>query len=528
MRNNYLYLRDKVRRNDTLTLCSILFLVSFALRLLVLYQPQIVSNDSLFYVMLAKSVASGNYEAIGNFTFFSIHPFLIALCQKIIPDWEMAGRMVSLLCGTFAVIPLFLLFSMAFDKRTAFIAGLLYAFGPRFVEYSTDILRESTFWFFSASALYLALKGIKKRKIQYFLFSSIVSIISFATRVEGLALFPVASLWILYAFVSKELSLRRTVLYLVTFLFAIPVIVITVIAFLGDGTLLSLAMKTGHKFSLIMESGTAGIMASIDADVLRQMPSGPKLLLELAEDHKYMLFAIEIIFKTFKSMTIIPVLLLLAGIFFRKALPFSKRELYMLIWIAVLFVVSICYMRGTYYFSTRHGLLIGMPALLWSAIGLLELKTRLAGLIEKTNFINELWKPFTPLVVSFIVFVALFSQALVSSVKDDKMDLKITGIELKEKGYGKHVMLVQPGLHRIAFYAGSEYAMMPERLPPDRIAGLMKEKKADILIVDLDSIESVSPDFNNSIDKKRFKRIEVIRKPRKPGYSLAVYKLNDL
>jgi hypothetical protein len=524
MKKAYCYLNEKVRNKDPLILCSILFLMALALRIYILCQPQIISNDALFYVMLAKSIASGNFEHLSSFDFFSIHPFLIVLSQTIIPDWETAGRVVSLICGSCAVIPLFLLFATIFDKKIAFTIGLLYVFGPRFVEYSTDILRESPFWLFSISTLYFAAKGIDGRKVFYIFIASLLVVLSFMTRIEGLSLFPVIGLWISYAFIVKDLSWRTALFFLAMFLLAIPLLTFSALLFVDHGAWSWVVLKISEKVSLLLKNGSAHLITSISADVLRQIPSGPKLFLELAEDYKYLLFSSEIVYKTFKSMTIIPVLLLLAGVFMRKTITFSKKEVYLLIWIGVFFVVSVYYMRGTYYFGTRHGLLLGIPTLLWAAIGFIELKDRFVKFAKNLNVANRTGR-IALFIIPWVAFLALFCQILATSAKDDKLELKKAGIVLKNMGFSNTTFILQPTLNRIAFYADAGSVPLSDKIDNNNMKVLVKQRQATLLIIDERTINDYVPGIRKIIEQSTFEKLTVPEMDQYREYSFSIYKI---
>lgn len=108
------------------------------------------------------------------------------------------------------------------------------------------------------------------------------------------------------------------------------------------------------------------------------------------------------------------------------------------------------------------------------------------------------------------------------------MDLKVAGMELKERGYGRSVMFVQSGLQRLAFYADSEFVAMPNTIDPRDITGIMKTNRASILVVDINTISMVAPGFQKSFDVQQYEQIELKKRAKKPSYHLVVYRLKEL
>ena len=520
----YKYIRSNIVNNDTLTLSAVLFLAALAVRVIIFFLGPVVSNDALFYVDIAKSILSGGTEHTDSFSFFSIYPFFIVLVYKIIPDWEIAGKTVSILSGSLAVVPLFILFSGLLDKRVAIIAGFLYVFGPKFAEYSTDILRESTFWLFAVTSLCFAWKGIEGRRLFYVGLSTIFAALSFATRIEGVAIFPIIVFWICFAIYSKGIDFKKGIQLLSVFILIIPALLLPTIMLVDYDSWLWIIERYVEKGKYLLEVEMLFSQKSIGAEAFKGLPFNSKLLYELAEKYKYLIFSVEILFKSFKSMTAIPVIFLVAGLCLRKTVRFTRNEIYLVIWAGVFFIVSIYYMKGTNYFSTRHGLLLGIPALSLASIGFLEFKARLSSLISKLKC-----SPQNIIIIlttfTCLIFTVLFAQT-VTSIREDKMGLKTTGIELKEKGYGGSKMLVQSGFQRLAFYADAEFVVVTEGTTMIDIIETMKNNNAMILVVDISTIERIVPAFKRDIDLNKFEEINIVGNTNKlERYKFGVYQL---
>ncbi|MHB8108412.1 MAG: glycosyltransferase family 39 protein [Syntrophorhabdaceae bacterium] len=513
-------LTKKLKVKDPAAASVTLLLLAFAVRFLLLLEPQIISNDSMFYIRMAKNLLSGNTADMNTYSFFSIHPYFLAVMHRFIPDWELAGRIVSVIFGSVAVVPLYLLISSILSKKIGFITGLLYIFGPRLVEYSTDILRESALWMFLLFALYLAFEAIAKKRSWYLVPASICAGLALGIKVEGFAIFPIVVLWIGYAVCSGEIDYKRGMLYCGIFLLTVPVFSLCGLLIVKPGLLYWAGGKFVEKFSMLLRANA--IPAPGLAPVLPQIVESQ---LELLQDYKYLVFPVEVIFKTLKSITLIPALLLMAGISMRKTVRFSKREIYILIWLFVFFIIGIGYLRGTYYFGTRHGLLLGIPALSFAAIGLVELSERVIEFIQRFRVLRQIKGRL--FVFSLAVCLMLFVQAGISLSREDKMGMKAAGLELRSRGYGHTKMLVQPGLQRLAFYADASYDVLPGRIAPKDIETLMRAGKASLLVTDLNTIWMISPGFRENIDPEIYQKIELERLPKKRSYLFGIYKLKN-
>ena len=142
----------------------------------------------------------------------------------IFHDWEYSGKMVSVVFGSLTIIPLFFLIRGLFNQNIAIVSALFYCVHPRFVEYSSDVLREPVFWFFSISALWLAWEGISRKKSFLFVLSSMSTGFAMFTRVEGAMVFLIVVLWILWFFLNDKQNRKKVLLYMCIFLFSLPIV----------------------------------------------------------------------------------------------------------------------------------------------------------------------------------------------------------------------------------------------------------------------------------------------------------------
>jgi len=77
---------------------TLLFILAVLIRS-VIAQVQIIAPDGVLYVKIAKDISAGSLTKIDQYGFFNLFSFLIALFQKVKPNWEFSGKIVSVFFG---------------------------------------------------------------------------------------------------------------------------------------------------------------------------------------------------------------------------------------------------------------------------------------------------------------------------------------------------------------------------------------------------------------------------------------------
>jgi len=120
-----------------------------------------------------------------------LYPYLISLMHRIIPDWVLAGRLISCFFITLAVIPLYRLSMDLFNRQAAFWSCLAFILLPETLLYSNSVLREPGFCLFFIWAIYFSQKTIQSKKLTHLFSSAFWGFISTLFRIEGLIIFPI-------------------------------------------------------------------------------------------------------------------------------------------------------------------------------------------------------------------------------------------------------------------------------------------------------------------------------------------------
>ena len=159
-------------------------------------------QDTYWYMNLAKSLTSGDgYTFEGQYPHSQYPPGLPIL---LIPLFLIFGNMYIgglIMIALFSVLTLLLTYKIGklLSPLVAVIATILLLFHNLFVSFTTSILTEIPFAFFSLLGLYLFIKGFENKK--YFVFAFPVIAFTCLIRYDGfLLIFPM----IFYTFINRQ------------------------------------------------------------------------------------------------------------------------------------------------------------------------------------------------------------------------------------------------------------------------------------------------------------------------------------
>jgi 4-amino-4-deoxy-L-arabinose transferase-like glycosyltransferase len=497
-----------------------LFILTFFIRYC-FANVQIITSDGLLYIKIAKGISSGNLQGIIDYGFFNLYSFLIALFQTFLHDWEFSGKMVSVAFGSLTIIPLFFLIRGLFNQNIAIVSALFYSVHPRLVEYSSDVLREPIFWFFSIAALWLAWEGISCKKYFPFILSSLATGFAMFTRVEGAMVFLIIVLWILWFFISDKENRKKSLLYTCIFLVSLPILVFPGLLLLKNKLN---RWEVGHSINTISQLINSNNQPlELKPELLGQASGHLQAFFNLSIRHRYTTFLMEVFYKFFKSFNVILFLLFLCGVYKRRFIPYSQNDAMILIWFSVAFLMSFLYLTKMYYLGTRHGLLIAFPALAWAGIGFFEIRERIRKWLGDVKLFQR-YTHFDTLFLLILIVIVLVPQT-VFSLRDDKVELKKAGIELKKMGFSNTMFIVQPTLDRVAFYADAESVPLPDKIDNDAMKELVTKHHATLLVINERTIDDYIPGIRKIIEQSTFEKLTIPEMDQYRKYSFSIYRI---
>lgn len=504
----------------TVAIPLILFLAALALRLYAALVPGIIVPDGVVYIETARMIEAGQWQRVSDVGIYSLYPFMIVAFHKVLADWELAGRLISVIFGSLAVLPLYFLFKRMFDIRIAGVAGFFFVISPKLVEFSSNVIREPAFWFFSICALWVVWEAIEQQRWYYMPIASLFVGMSIITRMEGIALIPITFFWMGWRLLkSKKLRSRTVLVYVVIFLVSFPIIFITPLYCVKNKLGKWEIGQLGTKVPRFLFSGNQGA-----ENVFRQSLSDADTVTKIVSGNKYIFYLWETIYKSYRSCHVLFVFLFLIGIVRRRIVPRDAvKEMPVITWCCVFFLLSLLYASRTFYLSTRHGMLISIPALLWVSIGFYELSDMIRKFLAKHGWDRLYARKPTAALLALISIIVMPSTLAWSG--HEKEEMKKAGIYLKTTGYAKERIALEPRLVRLGFYAEADYILIPPLGSDEEIRTFLDNNRIGYMVVDEMSIESMIKDYKDNLDRLNLEKVNIPEFNTYKEYSFKVLKV---
>lgn len=191
-------------------LAGLLFSAALLTRLVAAMGTAIFGTDGGHYLLMADWMREGRFHDALLLTYHPLYPMLIGLVRSVTSSTEQAGVLVSVTLGAGAILPLFATVKGVFGRPAAFVAGLLYAFGPTVLELQSDVMTEATYFFFFFSSLWLTWRMAEDpHPVRGLVLGACVGA-AFLTRPEGLLPIVLSIAWpAIFAIRHREALPRR-------------------------------------------------------------------------------------------------------------------------------------------------------------------------------------------------------------------------------------------------------------------------------------------------------------------------------
>lgn len=164
--------------------------LSLALKSVLFSLTEIISNDGPRYIYPAYTFLEGNWlEAIKSGTF--LYSLLIAALGSLGLDLVLAGELISLVSSVLVLVPLYRFFSGIANRQVAFWGCLVFAVSPSLNRFSVSVMRDPLFLLVFVWLIYFAWRALEEKKWRYFVWVSLLSVLSPLLRLEGLLFLPV-------------------------------------------------------------------------------------------------------------------------------------------------------------------------------------------------------------------------------------------------------------------------------------------------------------------------------------------------
>ncbi len=191
---NLLKVKNRLN-NERLILCGFIGL-AVIFRLFLMRYHFAIGWDEPHYLQLAVLFSKGQILQALHPYWSPFYSICIALFSFVIPDFELAGRIVSLICGILIFIPVYLFTKELFSKTSGFWAvGLLTFYSPLAFS-TTTTLAEPTLIFFVMMGIYFGWKTLRNNSLKLSLIAGIFFGFSYLTKPEGIGYFLIFILFL--------------------------------------------------------------------------------------------------------------------------------------------------------------------------------------------------------------------------------------------------------------------------------------------------------------------------------------------
>lgn len=162
-----------------------------------------IAFDEVNYIKLG---VSGHLNGLADVlhTYWSpLLPGLISFACIFVEDYELAGRLVSILAGTFLTIPVYFLGKYVYDQKVGILAAGFAALFPPLVFQSTQVLTEPVYMFLAAASVLLGLRMLHLYSTGLAWLAGISSGLAYLAHPQGIGFFFLLVFWIVFGSVTK-------------------------------------------------------------------------------------------------------------------------------------------------------------------------------------------------------------------------------------------------------------------------------------------------------------------------------------
>ncbi|WP_316346942.1 glycosyltransferase family 39 protein [Desulfuromonas acetoxidans] len=170
--------------------------LSLGLKLLFLWQAEVVNPDSATYIAAAQKHAQGLYSEGLRYYQMPFYPLVLAGVHAVVPNWIYAGQLLTVVPLVLCLWPLYELTRRVFDQQVAVATSLLFAVLPAFNTTATSIKRDPLFMLFSLVAVLFMIIAYQDDRLRWWLWFSLFSVFSILTRVEGVMIPAIAVVFV--------------------------------------------------------------------------------------------------------------------------------------------------------------------------------------------------------------------------------------------------------------------------------------------------------------------------------------------
>jgi len=440
-----------------------------------------ISADGVAYIAMAREFHAGRAHNALAWVFSPLYPWLISMTYHAIPNWELAGELLSMTFGTAGVVLLYYLMREVYGRRgVAAGAAALAAIHPMLAGYSASVRTEAGYVALVTAALLFLVRGVERKRIASVAAAAMLCGLAYLYRTEGIGV-PALSAVILAGgpFVwqrwAPRWGLRAAAVLVVTFLLVAAPYLLWMRAYTGHWTvgreLGSATMEaTGSTTDQLEQWREMGFRPATSwLTAVRLDPAA--YLKKVARD------SIGSCYSLVQALGPLLCVGLIIGLWANgKATAARWAE-------ATLAMVVVMYFVGFVLTTTGPRLLLHIvPFMLgWVVIGLVEAAAWLDARLSLTH--SPLGRMLAGPAIVAVIAIAMLPRTLFP-LGYDQRGMRYAGEEIARRG-GAPAMVAGPDT-RVAFYAGAGFIRLPAApaAGEDFCGWLATHRLADYLMID--------------------------------------------
>jgi len=185
------------------TLWAIVLAV-LAVRLMVWAGTYTFGTDSAAFLRMAELMRGGAWHDALKINYHPGYPAVTAAVSWIVGDIERSAFLISILAGTLAVVPLYLMARDFFGRPTALVTVALYALHYALVELHVDVMTEGLYCAALFGAIWMGRRFIDTNRLFWALGAGVLAAGAYLVRHDGLIAICGLTCWFLFEAVRRR------------------------------------------------------------------------------------------------------------------------------------------------------------------------------------------------------------------------------------------------------------------------------------------------------------------------------------
>jgi len=479
-----------------------------------------VSFDEVNYLKLA---ASGNLEGVKNVlhTYWSpFYPLVVALFSKLVTNFELAGRLVSIVSGSLIILPVYVFARRNVSRKVAVVTGIFLAFLPAFAFLSTRAQTEALYTLIAVTGVFLGWQILNKPSIKNAIILGVLFGSAYLTKPEGSGFLIVFIGTLFVVALFQIIRRQRPWKLIISGFLAIGFFLLVAspyLVFLHKATgkwTISAKGKANQQFEAV-STGLAGksfgtfrslsddnkhvlidqiyhIGTFLKTEGKKSQPTVSVNYLNLMRKYVENFYKV-VAFGMNHALTSTILLLIVLGLF---GIPWEKqrfyRELYLLSYVIFFWLILI----PLFHINDRYFVSVLPICLIWASQGVFFLiswfEKSILNVAHSKNIKSHsslLASTFVALILLFGLFLPQFGKIInrnpwTAEYYMDPIEQKIAGKWLKE--HSKRTPIIMSRGHTVDFYAGNYHIAESVTIPENdisRILAYAEFRNVDFLVL---------------------------------------------